>query len=244
MPEDQKADFKFQVIRQASVVDQIIEHFKQALIKGELKAGQRVPSEAELGAQFGVGRSAIREAMKVLRALGVVSIQQGNGTYIVDHPSPVMLNPLIFAIILETEMSDDLVQLRRLVEIGYCELAAQHATDDDWARIELAQRQLEAQLALDALDYETLAHLDLDFHHAILAASHNPLVMRIAQAVEEMFFASMRNTYAYVTDNLEQAIRFHRDIMHAIRAGDLEQIRLAVEASLVYWKEEVKKLRS
>ncbi len=214
------------------------------MINGELKSGQRVPSEAELGAQFGVGRSAIREAMKVLRALGVVRIQQGDGTYIVDEPSPVMLNPLIFAIILETEVSDDLVQLRRLVEIGYCDLASQHATEEDWTRIELAQRQLETQAALTSPDYEKLARLDLDFHRAILAASHNPLVARIALAVEEMFFASMRNTYVYVTDNHEQAIRFHRNIMQAVREGDLEQIRVAVETSLVYWKEEVKKLRS
>lgn len=235
----QDNDFKFRSIRQSSVVDQIIDHFKHALINGELKTGQRLPSENELCKQFGVGRSAIREAMKILKALGVVTIQQGAGTTIVHEPSPVMLNPLVFAIMLEADVSGKLVELRRMIAIGYCELASHHATGADWERIEAAADALEAFAARDERDPETLARLDLAFHGAILAASHNALVIRIGHAVEELYFASIRNTYRYMEGNPTRAIKFHRAIMAAIRVGDLVQIQAAVDDSLECWKEQV-----
>lgn len=236
--------FKFQNIQQRSVVDTIIETFKQALISGELSPGQKLPSEAELVRQFGVGRSAIREAMKILQALGVVRIQQGNGTYIVDEPSPTILNPLIFAMLLGTGMSSDLVELRRLMEIGYCELAARHATEEDWVHIEAAAQAHAAYARQPNPDIEHLAQLDMQFHRAILDASHNALVVQLGHAIEELFFAAMRNTYLTVADNLEKSISFHREIIDATRTGDRTQIYQAVEGSLVYWREEVKKLGS
>jgi GntR family transcriptional repressor for pyruvate dehydrogenase complex len=180
--------------------------------------------------------------MKVLQALGILTIQQGNGTYIVDEPSPTMLHPLIFAIMLETGMSYELVELRRLIEVGYCELAAQHAVEADWHRIEQAAQAHADYARTPNPDVGNLAHLDLDFHRAILDASHNPLVIRLGHAIEELFFASMRNTYITVADNLEKSIRFHREILNAIRANDPQQIHQAVEGSLIHWKEEVKKL--
>lgn len=232
---------KFHSIRQLSVVDQIIETFKQMLLQGDLYPGQRLPSEAELTQQLGVGRSALREAMKILQALGVVRIQQGDGTYIVDEPSSTLLNPLTFAILLEADMNIELVELRLLVEVGYCELAAQKATAADWERIEAAACLLEDYAAQPDVEEEMLAHLDLDFHRAIMEASHNPLVVRIATTVMELFFASVRDTYLSRADNRGAAVQFHRHIMEALRDGSPEAIRTAVEDSLVYWREEVQK---
>lgn len=234
--------FKFQSIQQRSVVDTIIETFKQALINGDLKPGQKLPSEAELGQQFEVGRSAIREAMKILQALGVVRIQQGNGTYIMDKPSPMMLSPLVFAVMLESGMSHELVDLRRIIEVGYCELAAQNATAADWETIEAAAQAHAAYANQPSPDVEKLVLLDMEFHQSILEASHNVLVIRLGLAIEELFFASMKNTYITVADNLEKSVRFHRKIIDAIRANDSALIHQAIENSLIHWREEVKKL--
>jgi GntR family transcriptional repressor for pyruvate dehydrogenase complex len=234
--------FKFPSIQQRSVVDTIIDTLKQALINGELKPGQKLPSEAELVQQFGVGRSAIREAMKVLQALGVVRIQQGNGTYIMDKPSPMMLSPLVFAIMLESGMSHELVDLRRIIEIGYCELAAKKATDEDWERIEEAALAHADYAGQFDPDVDQLALLDLEFHRSILDASHNALVIRLGHAIEELFSASMKNTYITVADNLQKSARFHQEIVSAIREGDSVKIHQAIEGSLIYWQEEVEKL--
>ena len=135
-----RKSFEFQSIHQPSVVEQIIETFKEYILRGELRPGQRLPSELELTQQLGVGRSAVREAMKVLEALGVVNIRQGDGTYIADKPSPKLLNPLMFAIMLEAGMAIEFYELRLSTQIGYCELAAQKANENDWVKLKQPQK--------------------------------------------------------------------------------------------------------
>ncbi|MCB0029503.1 MAG: FadR family transcriptional regulator, partial [Anaerolineales bacterium] len=122
----------FEPLKRPNAVEDIINTFKEAILHGQLKPGQRLPSEAELCEQLGVGRGTIREAMKMLRALGVVKIQQGDGTYIADKPTASALNPLVFALLLETGSGTDLLELRALLEIGGYQLAAQKAAAEDW----------------------------------------------------------------------------------------------------------------
>lgn len=228
----------FQTIKRPSVVEEIIESFKQALIHGELRPGQRLPSEAELAQQLGVGRTALREAMKMLEALGVVNIQQGDGTHIVDEPSPSLLNPLVFAIMLEAGMGAELLELRSLVQVGYCQLAAQKATPEDLERVAEAAQAWESYARRTDRDVDRLTELDLDFHYAILYATHSPLVIKIGRTVEELFFASIRSTVSKI-EGLEWGIEGHRHILQAIRDGDPEAVRQAVVASLDYWGKEV-----
>ncbi len=228
----------FQPLKRENVVGDIIEAFKQAIIQGELKPGQRVPSETELREQFGVGRGAIREAMKVLEATGVVNIKQGNGTYIVDEPSPALFNPLAFAIMLEADMGQELLELRSLIQVGYCRLVAIHAMEDDWNKLNEAEGAFKTYARSPQRDVDELTKLDLDFHKALLGATHNPLVIKIGQTVEEIFFASIRATLSKMGD-LEWAIESHEQIIKAIKSGDQENICNVVVASLAHWGEEI-----
>jgi len=234
----------FQSIQQPTVVDQIIETIKDALISGDLVPGQQLPSEPELARQLGVGRSAVREALKVLQAIGVLVSIRGSGTYIAEEPSERLLNPLSFAIMLGTDVSSELIELRVMIQIGYCELAASQATDSDWQAIEHAAQAIERLFEQENADHEELARLDLKFHYAILEATHNPLVQKIGRTVEELFFQSIRDTFKE-RKNVEQAIKAHRDIISALHSQDLTQIRAAIVNSLnnTPWKDEVKTLR-
>jgi GntR family transcriptional repressor for pyruvate dehydrogenase complex len=232
-------NFTLRTIRQTGVVEQIIEMFKESLIRGELRPGQRLPSETELSHQLGVGRSAVREAMKVLQAVGVVDIRHGDGTYIVEGTSDTMLSPLVFAVMMETDRNEELFELRRLIEIGYCELTAQKATDEDWATIEKAASALESYIESGGSDIEQFVQLDLHFHFTVLEATHNPLVIKIGKTVEELFFASIRKTYISREENTRWAVESHRRIIQAMRDGNPQHIRQAIETSLLYWKEEV-----
>ncbi len=211
-------------------------------MRGELSPGQKLPSEPELARQLGVGRSAVREALKVLQAIGVVESRRGSGTFIVEEPSDRMLNPLSFAILLGTNVSSELIELRVMIEIGYCELAASQATSDDMDRIEAAAMKLES--ALSYANHEELARLDLNFHYAILEATHNPLVQKIGRAVEELFFNSISNNFRE-GENVKQAVAAHKDIIDALQSKDLHQIRTAIVDSLnnTPWKDQVRTLR-
>lgn len=237
-PAEGGGPFTFQTIRQPSVVELIIENVKQALIRGELHAGDRLPSENELAQQMGVGRSAVREAMKVLSALGVVDIRQGDGTYIVDKPSSALLSPLVFSIILERGLDVELFELRNLIQVGYTELAAQKATEDDLARIEAAAEVLEKYTSMPNLDKDYATQLDLAFHYAILDATHNPLVIRIGRTVEELFFSTIRSA---LIGNIDWALKSHRRIFEAVRQRNVSAIREAIEFSLLRWRAELNK---
>ena len=228
----------FRTLTRPKAVEDIVETFKQAIIRGELQPGQRLPSEAELSQQLGVGRGTVREAMKMLEALGVVNIQRGDGTYLVDEPSPTLLSPLVFAIMLEARTGIELLELRSLIQTGYCQLAAQKATREDWERIEQAEKAFEAYARSAQRDVDRLAQLDLDFHYALLEATHNPLVIRIGHTVEELFFASIGTTLSKM-ENMEQGIRGHRQIIKAVRTNDPKLIYQVVIDSLVHWGKEV-----
>ncbi len=233
---------QFQSLQQPSVVDQITNTIRNALIKGELKPGQKLPSEPELARQLGVGRSAVREALKVLQAIGVVKSRRGSGTYIAEEPSDRLLNPLSFAILLGTNVSSELIELRVMIEIGYCELAASQATAEDMLHIEHAAHALEA--ALKYANHEELAQLDLNFHYAILDSTHNPLVQKIGRTVEELFFKSISDNF-HEPEHVKQAIAAHYNIIDALHSKDLYQIRSAIVDSLnnTPWKDQVKTLR-
>ncbi len=225
----------FSKIKQPGVVEMIVDRFERGLLAGEIRAGQRLPSEAELAHQLGVGRGAVREAMKMLAALGVVEIQQGDGTYVASQPTPTLLSPLIFSLILDGSAGTNLLELRYLVQAGYCQLAARKATDADWDQMEAANAAWETYARTPDPDVSELARLDLAFHFAILDATHNDLVIRLGRVVEELFFASIRST---LSDRmgLDWGIGGHRQILAGMRTGDPELIYRAVVASLAFWE--------
>jgi GntR family transcriptional regulator, transcriptional repressor for pyruvate dehydrogenase complex len=228
----------FEPIRRPNLVQEIVESIKRDLLAGRLTPGMRLPAEAELAQRFGVGRNSVREAMKTLQALGVVTIRQGDGTHIADGPTPALFNPLAFALLFESGSLSDVVELRVLIEAGYSQLAAQKATAADWQRIEAAQRAYEEYAARPDRDVEQHTALDLAFHFAVLDATHNPLVIKLGRTVEEIFYASIRGTLTR-SRGRETGVEGHRRQVEAIRGGDPEAIRAAVAGSLEYWAGEV-----
>lgn len=230
----------FNIIKKTDVVGDIIESVKQALLGGDLSPGERLPSEADLVEQLGVGRGAVREAMKMLSGLGVIDIRRGDGTYIVDKPSSELLNPLVFAILLEQGTNRELFELRTLIEVGYCQLAAQNATEEDLSQIQKAAQTWERYALSADPDTDQITLFDLDFHFTILDASHNPLVIRIGRTVEELFLNSIRNILSK-KEVLEWGVKGHQRIVEALQSRDLEAVRQAVVFSLEYWGGELDK---
>src|SRR5665647_750365 len=97
----EKLDVLHKRVKIKSVVNQVLDKFKEALIYKELKPGDRLPSESELSSNLGVGKSSIREAIKMLQVVGVVESRQGEGTFICNILKNDSLNPLVFQLIFE-----------------------------------------------------------------------------------------------------------------------------------------------
>lgn len=217
----------FKAVQRPNAVEDVLEAFQEALIQGRLHPKQRLPSEAKLGQQLGVGRGTIREAMKMLSAMGVVESRQGDGTYIQDTISPKVINPLLFAMLIEAENVHDLYEFRQMIDVAYTQLATEKATPDDFARMESIIDEMIQYRESGKRDTTELAELDLKFHHAVLDATKNPLVIKIGQMLTEMFRETVRKSVG-APGGVRWTIRQHRHLLDAIKSGDLEQVKQAV----------------
>lgn len=225
----------FRSIKRHNVVDDIIEQFKQALIKGDFQPGQKLPSEPELSEQLGVGRSTVREAIKILGAMGAVEVRRGDGTYVSEGVSPAVIQPLLFAILVEPKDAEDLYEFRRIIEVGYCKLAAEKADMADFERMESVINEMEQYFTGGGRDTVVLAELDLKFHTAILEATKNPYILQVGGLLNTLFAESLKQANA-TTDGVAWTLQRHRRLVDLLRERDTSVLDEEIAFSLQGWK--------
>ena len=213
-----------------SVVSLAIARITDALLRKTLKPGDYLPSENELTKTLGIGKSSVREAVKMLQAMGVVEVRRGRGTLVRRQPGPDYLSPLVFQLIMESGYPDDLVELRLMFEPAAAVMAMERATPEDHERIRGALERLERAVASGA----PAAEDDIAFHVAILNATKNPLVIRIGETIFQLFKPSISISMQNIA---KKAVEDHQRIFDALRSGDATQLRVAVLKSYDGWKE-------
>ena len=172
-------------IDNTSVVQQVIDRLTYAMIYKELRPGDKLPTEMELAASFGVGRNSIREAIKILVSFGVLDIRRPEGTFVASGFSDKMINPLLYGIILDQSDSiDSLKELREWVDFGILELAVEKAKAEDIFHLEERLNNLLTEI--DGGDAQKVFVADDEFHEAISAAAHNSLLGQIAKLVRTL----------------------------------------------------------
>ena len=146
-------------IKNESLVQRIINKITDSIVAGELKPGDKLPTEMELIAAFGVSRNTVREAIRTLIAYGVVEIRRPEGTFICDGFSNKMINPILYRIILQKEDSyKDLLGLRQIIESGiYHLILAQGLTDEEVENLEQINTELEQKLRMDDYDVDDIS---------------------------------------------------------------------------------------
>lgn len=216
-----------------SVVELIIETMKQALLRGDVLPGQKLPSEPEMAEQFGVSRSAVREAMRALSALGVITVRHGSGTYVAEQSAPQLLNPIVFALMLEPALSDEFSAFRSALQLGYCQLAF-NAPPEALRQLDGQLRQLE-QAERQRLGPQALLQLALKLHLVILAASGNRLLEQLGRTAEELFFYTLQSRlppYAQLEGGSER----YQQLLAAIKSAELALLEQALTALQRYWQ--------
>lgn len=199
-----------------NVTQLLIQRFQEMLREGVLTQGTRLPSERELAAHFNVARSSLRQALKVLEIMGIITQKVGDGSYLNTDTSAVLAVPMEFLFLLDDTSVEELTELRLLMEPGLARLAAQRATADDIALLRKSVKDLEAS----GQDKLQLVSSDLLFHRAIFQASRNRAASSLFQTIHRAMAKMILVTSQLV--ELEHTLSFHKPIMRAIeqRQGD------------------------
>ena len=219
-------------------VQQVVEAMSDYIERGNLKKGDRLPTERELGAALGVGRSTVREVIGRFQALGIVESRQGSGTYLLQ---PISSRTVSMPLLVGTSnLRDALLQtleVRRGLEIEASVVAARRRDGDDLVTIETRLDAMEqVHLAKGSSGVE-----DLAFHLAIYDATHNPLFRQLLEQMREAFERFWDKPFDR-PDFARRSFPFHRKLFNAIRAGDAEAARHETIEILTIVEEDIKEM--
>ena len=216
------------------VADVVIRQLIDRMLNGTLKAGDRLPAESEMAARVGVGRNSIREAMKVLQTLGFVERRQGDGSYITasyEMPFDWLLFPLLSRI----GTSRDLVELRRVLELGVTELVIEKAGEAELRRLATVVERFERHGASDPFVVEQVVADDVTIHITLAEITGNAALIALARLVMKLFEPSMRAHLSSVA-GYTTATRDHRAFFDAVRARDRDEVRRIIVRSFEHWE--------
>ncbi|WP_085524307.1 FadR/GntR family transcriptional regulator [Tuberibacillus sp. Marseille-P3662] len=213
----------YKQIRTRKIYEEVADELLDMIKRGDLSPGAKLDSVEQLAENFNVGRSAIREALSALRAMGILKMHQGEGTYIREFDPKTLSSSVLTAVLMNKKDVKDLLQVRKILEKGSVSLAAEHATEADLKPIFAA---LEAMKHANG-DEELGEKADLDFHMAIVRASENRFLVDLMDSVSETMVAAMRETrrvWLYSKETtLDRLYEEHRQIYEAIKQGQPDE---------------------
>lgn len=212
-----------------SQTDVVIEQLKEFFLSDEIKEGDKLPTDKQLCETLRVGRSTIREAVRVLQVMGFVKILPGRGAFLERKKLEDPTTPIIQWISEHKPHIQDIIETRMLLEVRAARLAVERHNADDMARIEFCCSAFEA--ALDNKEYDKLALLDGDFHKSIVAATHDELLV-ILNNIVMLAFSEYRTHSFQIKTHAANAIIPHREIMTAIKENDVKLAEFQVQRHL------------
>src|SRR5262245_14774598 len=201
------------------VTGTLIGVFKRLISEGSLVPGHRLPAERELAEMFGVARSSLRQALKVLEIMGVISQRVGDGTYLNTAAPAILAEPLEFLILLDGISFHELMEARLIVEPELAARAAARVTADDAAELRRALSAMETA----RLYHDQFVEADMRFHQTIFRIAGNRVCSLMFTVVHSSLERLMLLTSQLVEP--EHTLQLHKRIYVAIRRGEPEQAR-------------------
>ena len=199
-------------VERQRVYDSIVDQIRRLITDGTWKPGQRLPSERELTETLSVGRTSVREALRILEAMGFIEIRAGYGSYVKDSiVVPSRLHKLI-DLVQGDEYSVDLMEARELIESQIAFIAAESATPEDIADLEAIVDGQAASIESGSSTVEG----NIEFHLRLTQATGN----RVLVELQQIFFQLSHDTIVQlfrVPGRPEESLRQHRAIIQAVK---------------------------
>lgn len=213
-------------VKSTKVYEIVMEQIKDIVKEGELKGGDKLPSERDLCEKLKVSRASIREALKALQMLGLIQSKHGGGNFINDNFENSLLEPLSIIFLLLGSKSKDVIEIRKIIEPETAALAAKNITKEQLKELKEISDELNTTSNLEAC-----ASLDKKFHYKIAQASGNHLISTIMFSLSSLIEKYIENSKVH-TFNKELIGLQHEEIYKALETHNTAAAAVAVKKHL------------
>lgn len=227
-------------VRRRKLYEDIVKRIEQAIVDGEIAAGDRLPSERELMNTFGVGRTSVREALFALRRMGLIALNNGERARVTRPTAEAMVGDLSGAarhLLASPEGVRNFQQARLFLEIALARYAALHATKDD---LEVLGQALEANRQTIG-DPSKFVRSDVAFHFVLAQIPRNPIFTSLHAAIAAWLMEQRATAARAKAASMRRAYNAHKRIHSAIVTRDPDSAEIAVRRHLdrvkkYYWQ--------
>lgn len=212
-------------ITRSSVTTDVAHRLIDYVRSGKISPGERLPSERQLAADLGVGRSAIREALAALDLLGVIATRQGSGSYFNAGTSQMLPRTIEWALMLGDRHTLDLMEARSTIEVAIAGFAAERATDDMIEELGETMAAMEAASA----DPDRMTDADLEFHLQLATIAGNSVLSELLRSIQALLRAWISRGLTADDKRAQHTLDEHRAILEAIRGRDADAARARMQ---------------
>ncbi len=206
---------------------EVASQIHRLIADGRLKPGDRLPPERELAELFGVSRSSVRDAIRVLEMRGLVEPKHGEGTLVREVSLDAIVSPLADVLASSKDLTAELFDMRKILEPPVARAAALRATPEDVAALD----DILARQALRTRSGEVAIAEDHEFHYRIAEAAKNRIVLKVIDVVMDLLRES-RVRWLQAPGRAKSSLAGHRRILDAIRRRDPDGAAEAMRAHI------------
>lgn len=230
----------FKPIKSKKIYEYVVEQIQQMIVNGDLKSGDKLPSERELAERLKVSRTSIREALRALEVLGLIESRQGEGNFIKKSLDNGFFQPLSVMFMLNKDNPSDILELRIAIEVEAASLAARRINDEDIQELEELMDKL-----IESDDERYSAKYDTEIHYKIASVTKNYLIINLLNGISsliETFIKNARESILRENEEKDILIRQHRKICDALIERDPDKAASAMREHLIFVNDYLKNL--
>ena len=229
----------FAELPKGSISEIIMKRITDALISGELKPGDKIPTEVEFSENLGVSRNAVREALKVLVAFGVLEIRRSEGTFVVEEYNDKLLNPLLYGLILSEHSMEELLEVKIAIANSVLYLAILNTTDEEVRQLREYGLEFKRVMNETPADIEKMYQASKRFNEYLSEMAHNRMLYQLDSIISKIAsFTRHKAIEVSVERNMLNALpdNYLKEV-DILEARDKEAIADFMDERLKLWQE-------
>lgn len=217
--------FEFEPIKKNSLVIELTRRLLDYIFSGSIQPGEKLPTERQLQEALNVGRSSIREAIKVLNVLGILEVRQGDGTYLTKSDSGFLLESIEWGLLLGEKNVMDVIEARKEIEITVAKFAAERCTQEEIKELLAILEKLERS------SFNDFVELDVAFHLKLADMAKNSVFKNMLISIQSLLRTWIK-LVINEADNTDFSYSDHLNIYLAVSKKDQHEAEHAMRAHM------------